>query len=283
MSINYPVVSQDRLNLMYEGVMDLEWWLNDLFRKGPDTILFDNLLIRLNDFQLNGVSTFLKNHIPTSDLLPQQLAIVVYFIKRYRFFFESNQYPDIDTLLFAGVHLKKGNIIENEPKIYDEWCVLGLEFGEEANLIFRKTWLGGRTTGMIALILDFKRPREEFLNFYDFQKTYAGHLVFYPSAYPIRAISLDLELINGDFNTMKCTENIHEPFIKNPYIFEIPVWLKVSSFRRMKNGNVYLIDLRGRMFRTTDVVEDSSILGLWSGSLLKIIPLPFSKLGQNEW
>jgi hypothetical protein len=268
---NYPPVSQDRLDLMYEGVLDLEFWLFDLLRKGPNTLSLDNLFTRLTDFKLNGVASFLRQSFQSNEQSPRPLSILYFFISQFKYLYQNKIYPDLETLQFAGVLLKKVDILKNEHEIFDDWTILAIEEGEEINLCYRITWLGGINTGKIAKILDFRRPNDFYLYTYSIEFNYRGCLVFYPSKFPVRALAKDLISIHKDFNKIKPTEDLNSPFIDNPYLLDFPVCLRNSGILQREN-KWFLRDSNDRIFRITEEIKNPFAFGLWNGYELKIIP-----------
>jgi len=277
---NYPSVPEDRLDLMYEGVLDLEIWISDLLRKGTNFMVTDNLITRLSDFKLSGIASFVRLNIESSSDIVRPISILIYFVKRYKYFYQNKIYPDADTLQFAGITLKKEDILKNEPGILDEWSILLIEQGEEVNLCFRVVWLGGVNTGKIAKILEFRRPNENFLSNYSYQFVYEGSIVFYPSEFPIRALSKDLKESPKQNFDIKITEDIHQPFLQNPYLIELPVYLHNHGFLN-QNENFFLQDSLKRMFKIKEKVTEPKIFGFWNGYELRIIKRPWTISNRN--
>ena len=277
---NYPRVSEDRLELMYEGVLDLEIWISDLLRKGPNFLVTDNLITRLTDFKLSGIASFVRLYIDSKADIARPISLLFYFVSKYKYFFENNIYPDADTLQFAGITLKKDDILKNEPEILDDWSILLIEEGEEVNLCYRIVWLGGTNTGKIAKILDFRRPNENFFFNYSSQFVYKGSLVFYPSEFPIRALPKYLiESPKGNYE-IKITEDMHQPFIQNPYLIELPVYLHNHGVLN-QNENFFLVDSIKRMFKIQEKVTEPKVFGFWNGYELKIIQSPSTISNRN--
>lgn len=277
---NYPRVSEDRLELMYEGVLDLEIWISDLLRKGPNFLITDNLITRLSDFKLSGIASFVRLYIDSKPDITRPISQLYYFVTKYKYFHQNKIYPDADTLQFAGITIKKEDILKNEPEILDEWSVLLEEEGEDVNLCYRIVWLCGKNTGRIAKILEFRRPNEFFLFNYSSQSIYKGSIVFYPSEFSVRALSKDLIESPKEIFEIKITENIHKPFIQNPYLIELPVYLDNQGVLK-QNENFFLLDSFNRMFKIQEKVTEPKIFGFWNGNELRIIRRPSIISNQN--
>jgi hypothetical protein len=289
-----------RLDLMKAGGEELSRWLVDQVRSGIATYpqqpasYFSGLAARMVDAQAPGLATEiarLSSLIYTGDGWPQrvleQLGRLHLLVEGLRHF-ESLPGPlQGDLRAQLGWPMEKEEVQAAGLTVEDEWAVLGQSFRERDRLWERRTWLGGQTTGRPALHLDFSHGSRNFPVPMTPGTSFRASLVYYPAAFPLRAILTDAPggarhfeapfAAAPDFHT---AFGIHaEALAANPWLFGLPLAIAaVTPFRR--NEAWFARDETGAEvpLRMPDL-EGWTLLSLSGGR-----PLPvFGEWSAGEW
>ncbi|MCC6725117.1 MAG: SWIM zinc finger family protein [Saprospiraceae bacterium] len=203
---------EKRMTQMAAGLAELESWLLDLFRQGLATLegqasgYFNDLAARMVDAKLGTLARRIRQ-LPAlmaeADWHEKILAEIGDIYLLLRAFQRLDTLPEPlqdDLLSLAGVNLKKETLLA-QTGIPDNWLVAGQTFEEEdANLLARRVWLLGEKTGETALLLDFSWGGAGFESNFKLGTVLRAELVFYPSAYPQRALLKQFELSNEPFS-----------------------------------------------------------------------------------
>ena len=233
-----------RRELMKSGIQLLDKWLHQLIRHGLAEVqskplsYWDEVAAQLVDAKLGGVAKKIRqvkgfiqeeNWVEKLSFLIGELYLYVKAFNQY----EELALPlskDIDT--YAGISPKRGEVLETQG-IEDHWYVLGQVFGEEEQLSYRRTWLWGIKSGVPALNLAYSWGGQPYLH--DFVKggIYRATMHFYPSAYPLRAITEEVKLLentthhpkNGYLSIQKFLTHFAEAKVLNPFLQNFPVLL----------------------------------------------------------
>jgi hypothetical protein len=107
----------------------------------------------------------------------------------------------------------------------------------------RKSWFFGQKTSVFAMILEYSHISQPFQKILKSGFDYSGELVFYPSAWPQRAIATDLEILENSAikpppffeNFEKTGEFFADALAKNPLLSEIPAPLENVQIIFQKN------------------------------------------------
>ncbi|MBL7775437.1 MAG: hypothetical protein JNK89_05510, partial [Saprospiraceae bacterium] len=191
-----------RIERAESGFHDLEMWLHDTLRRGLATALsedpdfFEHIATRLADASLRGLSrnfrllAALPAGAPewagqvTATLAEAALALSA-FKRRHQI--PPDLVPDLEA--YIGIALKKEQVLATGTPAHDRWLVMGaLETTVEASLRQRRSWLLGCESGQFALLLEYAHGGLDFLPGFKTGRCVQGPLVFYPSAYPLRAL-----------------------------------------------------------------------------------------------
>lgn len=248
-----------RILEMKSGVDELDQWLKDLIRQGLSSAetagyeFWDRMAARMVDAKLGSVGRRIRN-LP--QLLEQEhwhddllgvLSELYLFVQAFR---QIDGLPEVfqeELLSYGGVNYKKEEILE-APAVSDRWLVIGLVEGEEEKLRYRRTWLIGEQTGRFALILDFVWGNNRFDGHWVLGSALQGEVVFYPGAYPLRALIKRVQPYRQPMNEIQLTANGKEMLTqyanalsKNPWLSGFPVLLgQVQA--TWNSGAVSLID-----------------------------------------
>lgn len=182
------------------GIQELRRWLEDRIRQGLVTVpqesyqLWDAVAARMVDAQAPGLARRLRNlagipHTGTgwSDRLLEQLG---------RLYLITQGFERIDSLpapIQSDLRTQIGWAITQEevllgPAQHDLWLVVGQRLEVEERLRMRRTWLLGLGSATSALLLDFAHGQQPFEQSFLPGTCLEAELVFYPSAYRLRAL-----------------------------------------------------------------------------------------------
>lgn len=189
-----------RLDSARGGLAFLELWLADLLRQGLASQAdqpyrhWDELAARMVDAQVPGLARHLRRlpelrhegthwQAPFLDTLAR-LHLLSRGFARYDQLDPALR-GDIDAAL--GLPQSKESVMQGEA-IADRWLALGSRSGEADGLRYQRTWLHGQNSGRAALLLDFAARNQVLPGHPPVGSEFDGELVFYPSAWPQRAL-----------------------------------------------------------------------------------------------
>ena len=283
----------ERLERARNGFDDLEAWLSDTVRRGLATVVsedpaaFENLATRAADASMTGLSRNLRllSGIPANDpdwavRVTDALAQVYLAVRAFR---KRDALPDAllhDLQNFIGIHIKKEEVLASGERIHDTWAVLGtVSEPLEDKLAVRRTWMLGAQSGRMALLLDFAFGGGGFDPGFLPGSIHQGTLVFYPSAFPQRA------LVQEDFHVFpKKVEKMPgfadvESFLKSyadalavqPWLPHFAGAVLDVQVQPEKNGRFFASDISGKIFPLA-VAESTgwSLVALCGGSSIHV-------------
>jgi hypothetical protein len=193
---------EKRLEQMGRGMEELRLWLVDTVRQGLGQLeaqgeqAFERLAARMVDAKLGSIGRRVRNWkilLKMADWQEQLLVEMGELFLAVSAFERSDTLSDeltMDLLQFAGLSLRKEEVLAGDP-VEGPWGVAGVAEGEEENLRFRRTWLQNQRDGSFALLLDFAWGGQPFEHTWKAGMQYEGSLVYYPSAYPLRALVVE--------------------------------------------------------------------------------------------
>jgi len=191
---------QPRLLAMQQGASELSGWLSDLAHHGLASAqqqppgFWDDMARRMVDAKLGGLARRIRliKGLLREDNWPERvLAELALLHLAAEGFQRCEALPDglwADLLQFAGLNLKKEDVLQTCSVVDDCWQVLGTSEGEEEKLRFRRTWLVGERHGRFALLLEFAWGRNDFEHHWQVGQVLEGEMAYYASAYPLRAL-----------------------------------------------------------------------------------------------
>ncbi|MBK9338471.1 MAG: hypothetical protein IPM98_18825 [Lewinellaceae bacterium] len=195
----------ERLERAQHGFDDLELWLLDTLRRGvataasEDPDFYKNIAARLADASMRSLSRSIR----TLEAVPADrpdwpervtavladAALALHAFRRREHLSEALLH---DLEAFIGITLKKETVRAEGKILRDIWAVLGgVEEQVEEQLHQRRTWLLGVHSGRYALLLEYAYGEPEFLPGLAPGSVAEGEVVFYPSAWPHRALVFD--------------------------------------------------------------------------------------------
>lgn len=235
---------EQRIPLMEQGVEELDQWLKDVVRQGLSTVegqgaaFWERPAARMVDAKLGGVARRIRGFADLvggpdwHNRLLGELAELYLFVQSFRQLRGLPGPLQDDLLSYGGVNFKKEEVLDG-PGVTDNWLVVGLTEGEEENLRYRRTWLIGERSQRFALLLDFAFGNSRFEGNWVLGSALQGELVFYPGAYPLRALVKKVRPYRNPFEQLAATphaeallENYAQALAKQPWIRNFPVLLE---------------------------------------------------------
>ncbi len=290
---------EKRLHAMQQGAGELAWWLRDLVHHGlagaqqqaPE--FWDDIARRMVDATLGGLARRIRmiKDLLREDNWPErvlgELALLHLATEGFQ---RCESLPDglwADLLQFAGLNLKKEEVLQTGPVTDDCWQVLGISEGVQENLRYRRTWLAGERSCRYALLLDFAWGRTEFEHQWLTGQILEGEMAYYPSAYPLRALpkgeivfaeerAFDL---NGLAHAAELADQFARALSANPWLPVFPALLE-SVVPLVAHEKFSLADLQGNVLPITcppeigwSLVSKSAgqpirVFGEWDGQAL---------------
>lgn len=196
---------EKRLEIMQRGMDQLQEWLRDLVRHGlaaayeqPDSF-WEDIAAQMVDAKLGAVGRRLRG-VPQLLQRPDWPGMLLselgelYLLARA--FDQRDQLPEplwADVLRLSGWSQKKAGLIKGEQAAVEPWQVLSVSDRAEGQLRMRRTWLLGLRSDRYALLLDFAWGQTSFEGAWTAGDWLLAGLVFYPGAYPQRALIQRLE------------------------------------------------------------------------------------------
>lgn len=257
---------EKRLQLMDEGVEELEKWLLDLVRQGlagletQPPAFWQQVAARMTDFKLGSIGRrisalpqyFARPDWP--DRLLAELGALYLFVRAWRRRQELDAPRRDELLQLAGFNLKKEEVLQAQPPLRDHWLVMGQLTGQEDRLTYRRVWLRGEKSGRMALLLDYSFGNEGFAEHWITGSALQGELSFYPGSYPLRAAlrqfqasSRAYEELGGYSGADDMLSGYATALAANPWLPQLPALLQsVVVVWQAESGRFVAVDEQGR-------------------------------------
>ena len=292
-----------RLDRMKEGGEELGRWLADQLRNGisgmpqQSASYWQGVAARMVDSQVPGLGVEVQRLEGLAHSGEGWPGRVLTQLGRMHLLCEGlKRFEELPAPLQGDLRASLGWAVEKEEltvsgeKVEDDWCVVGQSFEERDRLWERRTWLQGRGASRMALVLDFSHGNRNFAVPLMPRAIYRASLVFYPSAYPLRAVLLPESLAtrHGDFLAVGETQfsmvekTIGEAVAANPWLSVFPLVLDGVTPMRRETGWL-LRDGEGREwpFRPSELEgwellslscgRPISLFGEWQFGVVKVL------------
>ncbi|MBF0231656.1 MAG: SWIM zinc finger family protein [Desulfamplus sp.] len=191
---------EKREQLIVEGLNQFELWLCDIIRNGlgnsqiQSPKLWEEQASRLVDFQIPGLASRLKKvgSIPGSsndwtEKLLYKLGYMYLVVHAYRNINNLSPLLQADLKQIIGWTYSQNEVESSGEKISDLWVVVGQTIDDSDKIRMQKTWILGQKTGKSALILQFSMYNQPFQEVFLIGTLEDSEIVYWPSAYPMRA------------------------------------------------------------------------------------------------
>jgi len=286
-----------RIKLAETGIEALEQWLKDFARLGlaaaqsaPASFWADQAA-RMVDAQISGAARLITEMslLPGSrqdwaEVLLLQLGRLYLLTQAFRKLdaFPFPEQQDILTLLGWNVNQKE--LLATTTGTQDDWLVMASRTTEDekSGLRSQVNWLYARNSQRIAQILNFAYRLQPLDASFAPGLTLRGELVYFPGAYPLRAIFRDKQAVPGSFAvTGFITLNAFLAEYacalgRNPWLRQFPAVLQdvrplyLEPQWLLRDEQNQAIPLEPRFARSWELLAVSggqpvSVFGLWDG------------------
>lgn len=293
------------------GIQELRLWLTDRMRQGLATLqqepyqLWDAIAARMVDAQAPGLARQLRSLagiVHTGPGWPDRLLA-----RLGRLYLLIEGFERIEGLpapVQADLRTQIGWAIGQEEVLAgrgqaDLWLVVGQRLEVEDRLKIRRTWLFGLSSATFALLLDFAHGQQPFEQNWVPGSCLEAELVFYPSAYPLRALLktrqeavLLAKQPPGYSDIASAIAAYSRAFALCPWIEQFPLLLQEvrplydpASGPDSRSANWLVQDLQGRRLPLSEKFQDLqgwqllalsgghpvTLFGEWNG--VELLPL----------
>ncbi|MEP6986826.1 MAG: SWIM zinc finger family protein [Chloroflexota bacterium] len=184
------------------GIEELRLFLEDLMRRGlsdpavKSYAFWDRVAARMVDAQMQPIARRLRalggvpfqKKVDWVSLLMDEIGRLYTLTEAYQRVESLSESLSHDVRAALGFSLKQDEVLEQRTGVIDQWQILGIQTEQVEQLMERRTWLYGEVTQRYALLLDFAHRSRPFDAHYPLGQSFTGELVYYPGAYPQRAV-----------------------------------------------------------------------------------------------
>jgi hypothetical protein len=236
----------ERRSRIRGGLEELERWIENMIAQGLATdpqvrtyTFWDAKAARMIDAQAPGIARWLRDMGGIAvgggdwiEALLRELGRLYLLIEAFKRFEALPEGVQGDIRAVVGWHQKREELRGNAG-VTDRWLVIGQRFdSEEEKLRSQRLWLRGESTGCDALIMEFAYGDEVFETKLSPGTAFDGELVFYPSAYPLRAFIKNQE--GGSFPAgviqgsplETSLDSYRHAILRNPWLPQYPFLLE---------------------------------------------------------
>ncbi|HET7036316.1 MAG TPA: SWIM zinc finger family protein [Thermomicrobiaceae bacterium] len=250
------------------GIEALDRWLSDLVRTGLASVatqpatFWEQQAARLVDAQAPGLAARVRRlaAIPNSspdwpERLLGQLGRLALLTESYRRIEELEPALQEDVRGAVGWTLSREEVVARGEAQADEWLILGQRVTVEERLRAQSTWLLGARSGRFALVLQYANGRAAFPETLLPGSRLAAELVYWPSAYPLRALMArrqDKEIpmsgpVRGATTVAAFLDGAANALAQQPWLERLPCALRGVVARQEASAGVrwLLVDAEG--------------------------------------
>jgi SWIM zinc finger len=192
--------AKERSELVSDGIERLDLWLHDLVRVGLAEIavrpasFWDQQAKRLVDAQAPGLASRVAQLASASGTSAERAQRMLGELGRLQLL--THAYRSLDAIdprlalevrQLIGWNVSQAELEHDGERLDDTWIVVGQWTSEQERLSVKRTWVVGKETGRVALILQFAAGSQPFADPLVAGEEQPGTLVFYPGASGQRA------------------------------------------------------------------------------------------------
>ncbi len=293
----------DRLNLMEQGIQDLDIWLSDVIRMGLANVVQDGeafgitktrsrstnelwrtMAMRMVDAKLPGVAKRIREMalLPGKNTdWPEKVLKALSDLHLLSKGFQQREKlpaPLHEELLgILGINTSKSQLLEQHGET-DDWMVIGQFEGTNIdNAAVRRTWFKGQKTGRFALVLEYDYQGAGFPTHWALGRVFKGEMIFYPSVFPLRSIEREMHITEDIVEDLQGISSM-EDFLKeysealrqNPWIMDYPVAFS-KVIPQFIGGQLYLTDSNNDAIPTLDIQNNGwKMVALSGGQAIEV-------------
>lgn len=236
-----------REKLVETGISALERWLCDFARLGlahaqnAPAAFWEDQISRMVDSQLPGAARMIREMSALPGSRADWAEILLLRLGRLHLLIKAYQKLDIlppdvqqDVRVLLGWTINQEDLVSTSQGVLDNWLVLASSIveDEKTGLRTQVNWLWGEFSRRPALILNFAYRAQPLDTSLVPGQVLRGELVFYPGAYPLRAVfrekQIDQHIFTpAGFETLgPFLEEYASALGKNPWLENFPVVLE---------------------------------------------------------
>lgn len=182
------------------GVQELELWLRDLVRNGlaiaqtQPPQFWERMAARLVDAQAAGLARLVREMSGVANSgqdwqarLLERAGKLHLLIEGYKRIHELPEENQADIRAAIGWTINQEDLLARTG-VRDRWLVAGSRVEQEERLRTQRVWLWGEATNRATMILHFAHGHQPLDASLVRGTKFEAELVFYPGAYPMRAL-----------------------------------------------------------------------------------------------
>lgn len=298
---------EKRIQLMDQGVAELDKWLQQLARLGLAHLAnapeeWETLAARMVDAKLGSIARRLRichalfQQEDWVEEVTAEIGRLYLFVRAWQRKSTLEVAQKRELLQVAGWNLRKDRILM-EPGVQDNWLVLGLTTGMEEKLRYRRTWFRGEKTGKYALLLDFTFGNQDFEDQWVTGSVLKGALAYYPGQPKIRAVFKTYQSSRSPYEATAAFAHLGEvqagyaqALGASPWLLSYPVLIDdVTPVYEQAKEQFLLVDAENRYLSIKPTAANWKLLALSGGSPITCFGeydghsfLPISALDQGR-
>jgi hypothetical protein len=250
----------DRETRVAAGLRELELWLCDLVRSGlaaaqtQPPLFWERTAARLVDAQAPGVARMARElaGLPSSGegwqaRLLDRVSRIYLLIEGFKRIDQLSIETQADIRALIGWTQSQNELLQSEG-MRDRWQVLGQRVDQEDRLRLQRSWLQGETGNRSALLLHFAAGNQPLDASLIPGTVVDAEMVFYPGAYPLRALikerndsPFQLDRMAGYANITDAVSAYAAALARSPWIEVFPFALK-SVIPICRDGHWFVRD-----------------------------------------
>lgn len=244
-----------RIGQITEGISELKLWLYDAVRLGTAELYqqpesyWQEKSARMVDAKAPGIATRIQKiaeHFSRQNWQHHVLEeLGSLYLLAEGFSHLNDLPPELQEELKnqVGINVKKETVLQQRG-IKDVWLVLGKKLEIQDRVDMQKTWLLGKNTGHLAVIIDFAFGNQGFETNYLPGTGLEAELVYYPGSVSMRALLKDKPLRSHRIESIQAWPDLDSFFetharilSRNPFLYEYP--FLVEDLRPVNTGQVW--------------------------------------------
>lgn len=259
-----PTRVDQRAARVAAGLDALDLWLGDLMRNGLASVatqpatFWEQQAARMVDAQAPGIAARLRRMagIPNAtkdwpERLLRDLGRLALLVHAYRRLDALDSALQEDVRAGIGWTLKQEEVAARGEAVTDTWHVVGQSVRLEGRLRTQSTWLHGEQMGRFALVLQFAVGGAPFEEMLPPGVAFTADAIFWPSAYPLRALlrhrrgePTPIRTFHGSAMIADYLSTVADALARQPWLERFPAALRHVT-PLLVDGQWYVRDCAG--------------------------------------